>query len=327
MTPSNALHDESGSTHLDSTAHLMDRITSRLSSRLSLIAPDGSSRPAPDGSRRPAPDGSRHPAPHPRHGSHQNPHPRPTLVLVPHGSRDPRALATVTALAQRIREQRPGLDVRLGHIELNEPLLTETLAAQQGGRAVLVPLLLSRGQHVKRDIPAAAADAPHLATRVAAPLGPHPMLAAALHSRLVEAGWPARPLSASARRRHAVVLAAAGSRDPQSAADTGRAAKLLADRLGVPVVPAYAAPTDACARTVPEALAALAAEGRTRTAVAAYFTAPGRFATQSASVAPWIAAPPLGAHPTLARLVLHRYDEARAPDGAWTAEQHRLTAV
>lgn len=303
MTPSNPLHDDSGSTHLDSTAQLMDRITSQLGSRLSLVSPDGSRRPAP----RPCP------------------RTRPTLVLVPHGSRDPRALATVMALAERIHEQRPGLTVRLGHIELNEPLLTDTLAAQQGGRAVLVPLLLSRGQHVKRDIPAAAAGAPHLDTRVAAPLGPHPMLAEALHSRLVEAGWPTRPPSTGTRRRHAVVLAAAGSRDPESAADTEAAAALLADRLGVPVIPAYAAPTAACARTVPDALETLAAAGRTRTAVAAYFTAPGRFATQSAAAAPWIAAPPLGAHPALARLVLHRYDQARSAPS--TAEYRRLTAV
>ncbi|NEA05300.1 sirohydrochlorin chelatase, partial [Streptomyces sp. SID10116] len=115
-----------------------------------------------------------------------------------------------------------------------------------------------------------------------------------------------------ARHRHAVVLAAAGSRDPESAADTETAAGLLAERLRVPVVPAYAAPTPACPRSVPEALEALAAQGRTRTAVASYFTAPGRFATQSAGAAPWIAAAPLGPHAALARLVLLRYDQARS---------------
>ncbi|QES41475.1 sirohydrochlorin chelatase [Streptomyces venezuelae] len=252
---------------------------------------------------------------------------RPALVLVAHGSRDPRALTTVMALAERVREQRPGVAVRLGHIELNEPLLTDTLheLGEHGGpgaRAVLVPLLLGRGQHVKRDIPAAAARFPALDARVAAPLGPHPLLAETLHARLVQAGWPERPVGAGsgsgvgpragARRRHAVVLAAAGSRDPESAADTEAAAGLLAERLGVPVVPAYAAPTPACPRGVPEALEGLAAEGRTRTAVASYFTAPGRFATRSAGAAPWIAAAPLGPHAALARLVLLRYDQARS---------------
>ncbi|MEU6989384.1 CbiX/SirB N-terminal domain-containing protein [Streptomyces sp. NPDC046465] len=317
MTPSHSLHPVSGSTHLDSTAQLMDRITSQLGTQLGLVSPDGRRRPA----TRPDP----------------RPDLRPTLVLVAHGSRDPRALATVTALAERVREQRPGLAVRLGHIELNEPLLTDTLgdlgtlaAHDGGGRAVLVPLLLSRGQHVKRDIPAAAARVPALGTRVAAPLGPHPLLAEALHARLVEAGWPARAPGASARRRRAVVLAAAGSRDPEAAADTETAAALLAERLGVPVVPAYAAPTEACPRTVPEALEALAGAGRTRTAVAAYFTAPGRFASQCAAAAPWLAAAPLGPHAALARLVLHRYDQARtapAHTAPAPAPRRRLTSV
>ncbi|MEU7049510.1 CbiX/SirB N-terminal domain-containing protein, partial [Streptomyces eurythermus] len=73
------------------------------------------------------------------------------------------------------------------------------------------------------------------------------------------------------------------------------------------VVPAYAS---AAAPTVPTALRALAARGRHRVAVASCFTAPGRFATQCASQAPWIASAPLGAHETMARLVLHRYEQS-----------------
>ncbi|NED88322.1 sirohydrochlorin chelatase, partial [Streptomyces sp. SID11233] len=56
----------------------------------------------------------------------------------------------------------------------------------------------------------------------------------------------------------------------------------------------------------------LAARGRRRVAVAGYFTAPGRFASAASVEAPWIAAAPLGAHPAMARLLLHRYDQARA---------------
>lgn len=127
-----------------------------------------------------------------------------------------------------------------------------------------------------------------------------------LHTRLVEAGWRTRTNDVT-RRTSAVVLAAAGSRDPEAAEDTGRTAQLLADRLGVPVIPAYAS---AAAPTVADAVRTLTALGRTRIAVASYFTAPGRFARQCAEAAPWIAAAPLGAHPAMASLILHRYDES-----------------
>ncbi|MHB9753919.1 sirohydrochlorin chelatase [Streptomyces sp. BYX5S] len=273
-------HGTTSLDHSDSTAAgLLTMISDQLGSRLSHVSPLR-------GHRRPQP---------------------PALVLVAHGSRDPRALTTVTALAERIREQRPGLTVRLGHIELNEPLLSDTLAELPAGQAVLVPLLLSRGYHVKQDIPAAADTAAHLLTRVADPLGPHPLLVEALHDRLIEAGWPEGPMDDRDRRRGAVVLAAAGSRDPHAADDIRHTAALLAHRLGVPVVPGHASAT---APDVATAVRSLTARGRDRIAVASYFTAPGRFATESAAAAPGIAAAPLGTHPALARLVLHRYDRA-----------------
>jgi sirohydrochlorin ferrochelatase len=248
----------------------------------------------------------------------------PTLVAVAHGSRDPRALRTITALLDRVRALRPDLPVRLGHIELNAPLLPDTLAALRG-EAVLVPLLLGRGYHVKQDIPQTLATAPRLRARVAAPLGPHPLLVEALHARLAEAGWRTPGRGAAAARR-GVVLAAAGSRDPDSAADTARMAELLSARLGgVPVLPAYAS---AAAPTVPEAVSALVARGSHRIAFASYFTAPGRFAAQSAAHAPGVAAAPLGAHPALARLLLHRYDQALATTAAsaFVGAPHLATA-
>ncbi|BDH10300.1 sirohydrochlorin chelatase [Streptomyces hygroscopicus] len=228
--------------------------------------------------------------------------PAPTLVAVAHGSRDPRALPTVRALLDRVRALRPGLPVRLGHIELNRPLLSDTLAELHGA-AVLVPLLFGRGHHVTHDLPAALAAAPHLTGRTAEPLGPHTLLAEALHGRLLEAGFPG-----DRSPRTAVVLAAAGSRAPRSAQDTERTAHLLSARLGgTPVMPAYAS---AAAPTVADAVRELTARGHDRIAVAGCFTAPGRFAAQCAAAAPGPAAAPLGDHPALARLVLHRYDQA-----------------
>ncbi|MGW0928649.1 sirohydrochlorin chelatase [Streptomyces sp. NPDC002644] len=243
---------------------------------------------------------------------------RPALVLVPHGSRDPRALRTALALAGAVRRRRPGLDVRLGHVELNEPLLADTLRGLGGAPAVLVPLLLSRGYHVKHDIPATVAATGAPGIRQAPALGPHPLLVSALHDRLTEAGWPPAPSP-----RHAVVLAASGSRDPDAAVDLRRTAAALAARLGVPVEPACAS----AAPTVADAVSALAARGRTEVAVASYFTAPGRFHTETVRAAPGIAAAPLGAHPDVAGLVLLRYEEALTGRPAAPAARHALAAA
>ncbi|MFG2759868.1 sirohydrochlorin chelatase [Streptomyces wuyuanensis] len=290
---------------LDSTAQLLTRIGAQLGAQLSHVQLNGVRRPMSSPSPSPAAAGN--PFPVRAAAGHPGAASAPVLVAVAHGSRDPRSLRTVTRLLDRVRELRPGADVRLGHIELDEPLLPDTLAGLGDRDAVLVPLLLGRGFHVKHDIPAAVAAAPRVRARIAPPLGPHPLLVEALHDRLVEAGWQA---SEDGGRGAGVVLAAAGSRDPASAADARRTAAMLTERLGgVPVLPAYAS---AVSPTVPEALRALAARGRHRVAVASYFTAPGRFATASRGAAPWIAAAPMGAHPALARLVLQRYDEARS---------------
>ncbi|MCE7079129.1 sirohydrochlorin chelatase [Streptomyces sp. ST2-7A] len=223
----------------------------------------------------------------------------PTLVAVAHGSPDPRARESVLALLRRVRAMRRSLRVELGHLETDEPLLGDTLARLRG-EAVLVPLLFGRGYHVKHDIPSVLSRASHLDATVAACLGPHPLLVEALYGRLLEAGY----------RGGAVVLASAGSRDPESAAGTRTTAAMLSHRLGgAPVVPAYAS---AASPTVAEAVELLRSHGHRGIALSSCFTAPGFFATRCAEAAPGIVAEPLGAHASLARLLLHRFDRAAA---------------
>ncbi|OEV03245.1 hypothetical protein AN218_32685, partial [Streptomyces nanshensis] len=208
---------------LDSTAGLMTRFTAQLTAQLR----------------------ARHTAAHPSFGGDG-----PVLVAVAHGSRDPAASRTVRALLDAVRAARPGLRVVLGHLELDEPSLPETLAAIPSHRQVaLVPLLFGPGHHVKHDIPRAVAASPHPHAAVAAPLGPHPLLAEALHGRLNESyGNEASGNASYGNEAHAVdephgpdavVLACAGSRDPESADGARRTAARLRERLGgsVPVLP------------------------------------------------------------------------------------------
>jgi len=107
-----------------------------------------------------------------------------------------------------------------------------------------------------------------------------------------------------------VVLAAAGSSDPEAAAQVAAQADLLADALDVPVVAAFAA---AGRPTVAEAVAGLRARTGGPVAVATYLLAPGQFHDRlGESGADWVTAP-LGAHPAVAALVIDRYRTHRAP--------------
>jgi sirohydrochlorin ferrochelatase len=210
------------------------------------------------------------------------------MVVVAHGTVAARGLATVEAVVDRLREARPGVAARLCYVDVARPRLGDVLATLDGA-AVVVPLLLSSGYHVRRDIPAALAAHPRVPAVLARPLGPDPLLAEALADRLRQAGWDGGG---------PVVLATAGSREPAAAADVETMAGLLASLLAVPVLPASAHDVPALVRRLSP-----------RPAVASYLVADGQFARRVAAAGALTAAP-VGAHPALVQLVLQRYDEA-----------------
>ena len=232
---------------------------------------------------------------------------RPVLLAVAHGTRDPLGVRAYDRLVHRMRTLRPGLCVRLAHLDIVRPSLAEVLAELRG-EVVVVPLLLSAGYHVRVDIPAALADAPRVRARVAAALGPDPLLTTALSDRLAQAGWRRGPTRCAAAGQ-AVVLAAAGSSDPAANADTVRTGRLLERRLQVEVVPAY---LSASSPTPAEAVARLRATGR-QVAVASCLLAPGFFARRAAAAGAELTGEPVGTHAAVARLALRRYDQALAP--------------
>ncbi|MER6388223.1 sirohydrochlorin chelatase [Streptomyces sp. NPDC059382] len=237
----------------------------------------------------------------------------PALLVIAHGSRDPRHAATVHALTRRARALRPGLRVETAYLDFNAPRVDQVLSSlyASGVRDVVaLPLLLTRAFHAKADIPAVLSEAcvrlPGLAVRVADVLGPSPLLVAALERRLLEAG-----LTPADRAGTGVVLASAGSSDPEAIAVIAEIAREWRHTGWCAVRPAFA--SAALPRTE-DAVRALRAEGVRRVAVAPYVIAPGRLPDRIAAGAEAagadVLADVLGAAPELARLLLRRYDAA-----------------
>lgn len=208
----------------------------------------------------------------------------PTLVAVAHGTRDATGQAQVRALAAAVARRRPGLDVRLAYVDVQEPRVADVLPAIRA--AVVVPLLLSTGHHVRVDIAEAVAGTGFAVT---APLGPDDVL---LRSML-------RSLPAA----DAVVLAAAGSADPRWRSDV----RDLAARFPGGAEVGYAAGPGP---RVADVVARLRAAGRRRVAVAAYLLADGRFCRLLHRAGADAVTPPLCADPAVAALVLRRYESA-----------------
>ncbi|MFI6944809.1 sirohydrochlorin chelatase [Streptomyces sp. NPDC050422] len=238
----------------------------------------------------------------------------PVLLVIAHGSRDPRHAATVHALTARVRALRPGLRVETGFLDFNAPSVPrvlERLDAEGPGAVVALPLLLTRAFHAKSDIPAVLREArarlPRLRVRQAEVLGPSPLLNSALERRLREAG--VRPADRSST---GLVLASAGSADPEAIAVIAEIARELRHTGWCSVRPAFAS---ASHPRTEDAVRALRADGVRRVAVAPYVIAPGRLpdriAAGAAEARADVLAGVLGPSPELARLLLDRYDEAR----------------
>ncbi|MFC8145251.1 sirohydrochlorin chelatase [Streptomyces paradoxus] len=236
---------------------------------------------------------------------------KPVLLVIAHGSRNPRHAATVHALVRRVRAMRPDVRVETGFLDFNVPSaqgVLESLAVQGVRDVVALPLLLTRAFHAKADIPAVLADAPaQLRIHQADVLGPSPLLTAALERRLYEAG-----LTPADKSSTGVVLASAGSTDPEAIAVIAEIAREWRHTGWCAVRPAFAS---ASLPRTEDAVRELRALGCSRVAVAPYVLAPGflpdRIARGAAQAD--VLADVLGPAPEVARAVLERYEAARVP--------------
>jgi sirohydrochlorin ferrochelatase len=240
---------------------------------------------------------------------------RPALLVIAHGSRDPRHAATVRALVARAGRLRPGITSETAFIDFTQPSVPEALARLTAGGArevVALPLLLTRAFHAKSDIPALLEAARRALpvrpprVRLARVLGPSPLLTAALERRLAEAG-----AGRAARASTAVVLASAGSGDPEAGAVLDGLAREWRSAGWGAVRLAYAS---ARGPRTEEAVRELRAAGWARIAVAPYVLAPGflpdRIAHGARAAGADVLAATLGAAPEVARLLVRRYEDA-----------------
>ncbi|NEB80517.1 sirohydrochlorin chelatase [Streptomyces sp. SID14478] len=232
----------------------------------------------------------------------------PVLLVIAHGSRDPRHAATVHALVREVRAQRPGVRVETAFLDFTLPSVSgvlESLAAEGVRDVVALPLLLTRAFHAKSDIPAVLREAPRaLRIRQADVLGPSPLLLSALERRLYEAG-----LTPADKPTTGVVLASAGSSDPEAIAVIADIAREWRHTGWCAVRPAFASAS--LPRTA-DAVRALRDLGCARVAVAPYVLAPGRLPDRIAQGAAGadVLADVLGPAPEVARVLVERYESA-----------------
>jgi hypothetical protein len=223
----------------------------------------------------------------------------PALVLAIPGRGSEADADLADQIIEATAESCPGVDIRIGFLSSQDESLASALVFEPTGAdprpaplAVVVPLLA--GAHPVFDALVATITSQAAAPVMLAPhLGPHPLLAGALHDRLSEVGLArasrARGLNIAAGANGVLVVA---DRGPQSVSDAGVTAVLLAARLAVPVVPASLGDSD----SLTSALERLREAGATHPAIAPCVIGPETDPRElrSAHTPPWRNSSPSG---------------------------------
>lgn len=242
----------------------------------------------------------------------------PALVLaVPGRDGSSGSPTTVREIVMAVEQECPDVPVRVGYLDgLGDDCLAAVLGdlagTPPGSSTVVVPLLT--GPHRLHDdaVRRTVASSP-TPTVVTTPLGPHPMLAEALHTRLSDVGLArvqhVRVLSVSIAADGVVVATSGGTHAVRSAEVTS---VLLASRLAIPVA-AAALPDgsdDPDAPAVADVVAGLRRAGTRRVALSPYVVGPevaDDLVDSTARALDVEHAPPLGAHQNVSRLVVAQY--------------------
>lgn len=278
--------------------------------------------------------------PRPRQsGRHRRPEPvaapegAPALVLAVPGDPSPTTRSLAEEVISIARSELPGLDVGIGYLDgddADHPSLRNVLArtaarrteryeiAKAAGRevakpegpaAVVVPLLAGPDNALMRRVRQAVMDS-RAAAELTDVLGPHPLLAEAVHVRLSEAGLARADrarLFTVATAADGIILATVGGEEAVQAA--GITGMLLAARLAVPVM-AAALDEEGSVAAIAEQLRG---SGSVQLALAPYLVGPelpGGLLDAAAKDAGCPAAEALGAYPAIGKLVLSQYTTA-----------------
>ncbi|MFJ9413003.1 sirohydrochlorin chelatase [Streptomyces sp. NPDC101227] len=262
-------------------------------------------------------------------GRHRKPEPlaapegAPALVLAVPGIPTPASRSLAEEVSSIARSELPGLDARIGYVDGGDaefPALEAVLAqagAEQKERighdgpadqpaAVVVPLLAGPDSSLLRRIRQAIMNSGSGADLTDV-LGPHPLLAEALHVRLSEAGLARADrarLFTVATAADGIILATVGGEEAVQAA--GITGMLLSARLAVPVLAAGLDEEGAIARTAEQ----LRNSGSQQLALAPYLIGPelaDGLLGAAAAEAECAAAEALGAYGAVGRLVLSNY--------------------
>ncbi|MFH8570371.1 sirohydrochlorin chelatase [Streptomyces sp. NPDC017993] len=267
-------------------------------------------------------------------GRHRKPEPlaapegAPALVLAVPGTPSPATRSLAEEVSSIARSELPGLDARIGYVDGGdeefpslEAVLSRAAAEQRartghdgqpadpGPAAVVVPLLAGPESALMRRIRQAMMNSGSGA-ELTDVLGPHPLLAEALHVRLSEAGLARADrarLFTVATAADGIILATVGGEEAVQAA--GITGMLLSARLAVPVLAAALDEEGAISRTAEQ----LRGSGSQQLALAPYLIGPeiaDGLVGAAAAEAGCAAAEALGAYGTVGRLVLSNYAAA-----------------
>jgi sirohydrochlorin ferrochelatase len=228
-----------------------------------------------------------------------------SLILVAHGTRRPSGVAMIETLAVQVGSL-VGQTVQVAFVDVLGPTPSEVLSqARATGRpTIVVPAFLSRGYHVRTDLPAHVAASGHPNVLVTPALGPSGQIARLVSDQLMNCGW---------RPGDSVILAAAGTSDDRARADLHTTATLLSALTGSRVSIGFAAIGDPQLHEAVERARPHARRNGARVAVASYLLADGLFQQRLHACGADLVSQPLGTHPGLARLIANRLRRAVPP--------------